>query len=62
MNLKNITKLLASKFDYLPDTPISEEEKDYANKLETLIREECEIETINDLEFDSDDEPEEINF
>jgi len=54
--------LLASKFNYLPDTPISEEEKDYANQLETLVREECEIETVNALVFDSDDEPEEINF
>ena len=62
MNLKNVTKLLASKFNYLPDTLISEEEQDYANKLETLVREECEIETVNDLEFESDDEPEEINF
>ena len=62
MNVKNITRLLASYYDSLPETPLTENEDDYAKQLKILINGGSLFETTNDLDFDSDEEDREIDL
>ena len=62
MNMKYVTRLLASYYDSFPETPLTEKEEDYAKQVKTLIDGGSLFETTNDLDFDSDEEDREIDF
>ena len=52
MNLKNVTRLLASCFENLRDSPVTREEQDLVKHLEQLLESGFVIESEEDLEFE----------
>jgi len=56
MNLKNVTRLLATYYESLPDTDLTTNEENYAKQLQELINERTHLEITNDLVFESDEE------
>jgi len=49
MNLKNVTRILASKFDYLNESDTTKQEQEYADQLFHLIDSGVHLESTYDL-------------
>jgi len=63
MNLKNVTRLLASFYESLDESELTSKEEEYARQLQELINRKSVFETTNDLDFESEEENEaEIDF